>query len=69
MADPSPDSPVGLPVARIRAMLGCSKQKVYNLIDEGYLEVFPGPGVMLVTTASWERYLASAGPRSSRSVS
>lgn len=59
----------GETVGRAAMRLGTTSRHVYALAEGGYLDLFVSPEGPAVTTASWERYLASAGPRSSRSVS
>lgn len=59
----------GETVGRAAMRLGATPRHVYALAEGGYLDLFVSPEGPAITTASWERYLASAGPRSSRSVS
>ena len=58
----------GLPVAEVVARLGCHRSRVYQLIEEGVLDTINVTtvggriAIVLVTEASFERYLAERMP-------
>lgn len=55
----NPD-PVAIPVVRVAAWLGVRKQRVYELIEDGWLHVLPGRGHKMVLVESVQQYIDAA---------